>query len=141
MAENWVKSILASLVLSFPKGGSTSIWSLIAIMIKWNQLLCDSRFFLLRIEDTLKRWIRLRTPDMDKLKLIAIALSTQETSYNWGKIIACLHLLGGIKEIDKYSHFLLLFTYFCAVKSFNLILIFNSLIHMLPLEWKFTLVK
>ena len=56
-----------------------------------------------------------RTPDMDELKLIAIALSTQETSYNWGKIIACLHLLGGIKEIDKYSHFLLLFTDCCAV--------------------------
>ena len=82
-----------------------------------------------------------RTPDMDELKLIAIALSTQETSYDWGKIIACQHLLGGIKEIDKYSHFLLLFTDCCAVISFNLILIFNSLIYMLPLERKFTLVK
>ena len=45
-----------------------------------------------------------RTLDMDKLKLIAIALSTQETSYDWGKVIACLHLFGGIKEIDKYSY-------------------------------------
>ena len=45
-----------------------------------------------------------RTPDMDELKLIAIALSTQETRYDWGKIIACLHLFGGIKEIDKYSY-------------------------------------
>ena len=78
---------------------------------------------------------------MDKLKLIAIALSTQETSYNWGKIIACLHLLGGIKEIDKYSHFVLLFTDCCVAISFNLIPIFNSLIHMLPLERKFTFVK
>ena len=81
------------------------------------------------------------TPDMDELKLIAFALSTQETSYEWGKIIACLHLFGGIKEIDKYSHFLLLFTDCCAVISFNLILIFSSLIYMLPLERKFTLVK
>ena len=78
---------------------------------------------------------------MDELKLIAIALSTQETSYDWGKIIACLHLFGGIKEIDKYSHFLLLFTDCCAVMSFDFTLIFDYLIYILTFFRKFTIVK
>ena len=120
---------------------NTSIWSLIAIMIKWNRLRCDFPIFLVSYWRYIEVVDQARTPNMDELKLIAIALSTQDTSYDWGKIIACLHLLGGIKEIDKYSHFVLLFTDCCVAISFNLIPIFNSLIHMLPLERKFTPVK